>query len=219
MNLEGLHRWIETATSKGPVAIIAGKNGDMDTIGSAIALAAIKPELMACGLHMGKLAKRVCKDLKAPFKLISNKHQWPSQLSGVIFVDAASLSQTGVIIPDDVPFCVIDHHATSDWDFREIDYEYRNDSRSTTQMIFDYLDIYHKETLTDEVRKLLLAGLITDTFRHLPKTPWLQCLSEQRHCSLFCVLTNFFWVIFFFPAFSFRICALLLCFYTLRKEN
>lgn len=167
MNLEGLHRWIETATSKGPVAIIAGKNGDMDTIGSAIALAAIKPELMACGLHMGKLAKRVCKDLKAPFKLISNKHQWPSQLSGVIFVDAASLSQTGVIIPDDVPFCVIDHHATSDWDFREIDYEYRNDSRSTTQMIFDYLDIYHKETLTDEVRKLLLAGLITDTGRFM----------------------------------------------------
>jgi len=179
MNLENLHHWIQNVTSNGPVAVISGKNGDMDTIGSAIALAAINPGMMACGLHMGKLAKRVCKDLQAPFKLISSNHQWPLQLSGVIFVDAASISQTGVTIPNDVPYCVIDHHATSDWEFREIDFEYRNQSRSTTQMIFEYLESYHKKTLTDEVRKLLLAGLITDTgrFMHADEHA-LECASK-----------------------------------------
>ena len=56
--MKNLHTWIDDIAAKGAVAVITGKNGDMDTIGSAIALASTRPELMACGLHMGKLAKK-----------------------------------------------------------------------------------------------------------------------------------------------------------------
>ena len=40
--------------------------------------------------------------------------------------------------------------------------------RSTTQIIYEYLNQFSPKSLTDNVRKLLLAGLITDTgrFRH-----------------------------------------------------
>ena len=43
--------------------------------------------------------------------------------------------------------------------------EVRIPVRSTTQIIFSYLRKYSPESLSDEVRKLLLAGLITDTAR------------------------------------------------------
>ena len=29
-----LHAWLEERTSLGPVAVVSGKNGDMDTVGS-----------------------------------------------------------------------------------------------------------------------------------------------------------------------------------------
>jgi len=163
--LKNLHTWIDDVAANGAVAVITGKNGDMDTIGSAIALASSRPELMACGLHMGKLAKKICNELGAPFKLISSNPSWPSKLSGIIFVDAASIGQIGIEIPDGIPFCVIDHHATSDWKFGPEDFEYRIKARSTTQIIFEYLEEFYPNTLSDEVRKLLLAGLITDTGR------------------------------------------------------
>ena len=33
-----LRAWLEATTAAGPVAVVTGKNGDMDTVGSAIAL-------------------------------------------------------------------------------------------------------------------------------------------------------------------------------------
>ena len=48
-----LNEWLSKHVACGPVAVITGKNGDMDTVGSAIALASSHPNLMACGLHIG----------------------------------------------------------------------------------------------------------------------------------------------------------------------
>ena len=179
MNLQHLADWISAAASNGAVPVLTGRNGDMDTIGSAIALASSNPNLLACGLHVGKLAKRLCDELNAPFRKLSKEPDWPKKLGGIIIVDAASQSQTGIDIPRNVPICVIDHHATSDWKFSSVDLEIRSSARATTQIIFDYLKEYSPDSLTDEVRKLLLAGLITDTgrFKHADKES-LQCASE-----------------------------------------
>ena len=168
MKLENLADWIAEATSRGAVPVLAGRNGDMDTIGSAIALAASNPGLLACGRHVGRLASRLCEDLKAPFRKLAETPSWPSKLGGIIIVDAAAESQTGVKIPEGIPICVIDHHDTCEWTFGPNDLELRGNARATTQMIFHYLKNHSPETLTTEVRKLLLAGLITDTgrFRH-----------------------------------------------------
>ena len=166
--MEDLAKWISSATAKGAVPIITGRNGDMDTIGSAIALASTHPNLMACGLHLGKLANRLCKELNAPFRKLSKSPNWPSKLGGIVIVDAASETQTGLALPEGVPICVIDHHDTCEWEFSESDLEFRSNARSTNQIIFNYLNSNHPKCLTDEVRKLLLAGLITDTgrFKH-----------------------------------------------------
>ena len=166
--LNQLAEWISSATKRGAVPVLTGRNGDMDTIGSAIALASSNPRMLACGLHLSRLSRRMCEQLNAPFKKIAENPEWPSPLGGIIIVDAASEAQTGVKIPRDVPICVIDHHDTSDWDFKKLDLEIRNQARSTTQIIFNYLHEYSIKTLTNEVRKLLLAGLITDTgrFKH-----------------------------------------------------
>ena len=167
MIVKDLHEWIIAACSNGAVPVITGKNGDMDTVGSAIALSSSRPELIACGLHLGKLAKRLCNDLNAPFKIISSDQVWPEKLGGIIVVDAAAESQIGLNLPKEIPICVIDHHATSEWVFRENDLEVRDNSRSTTQIIFQYLKNFSSHSLTTEVRKLLLAGLITDTGRFM----------------------------------------------------
>ena len=177
--MERLADWISKATSNGAVPVLTGRNGDMDTIGSAIALAASNPGLLACGLHLGRLANRLCNELNAPFRKLAKEPSWPSKLGGIIIVDAASQSQTGVVIPEGVPICVIDHHDTCDWDFCEGDLELRGNARATTQMIFEYLKEFSPETLTDEVRKLLLAGLITDTgrFKHADESS-LRCAAD-----------------------------------------
>ncbi len=179
MNLEELANWIEKAVSNGAVPVLAGRNGDMDTIGSAIALASSNPNLMACGLHLGRLANRLCTELNAPFRKLATNPSWPSKLGGIIVVDAASEAQTGVKIPEGIPICVIDHHDTCDWDFGTDDLEVRSDARATTQMVFNYLKQYSPNSLTTEVRKLLLAGLITDTgrFKHADKAS-LKCATE-----------------------------------------
>ncbi len=77
-----------------------------------------------------------------------------------------------------MPICVIDHHDTCDWSFGEEDLEIRNDARATTQIVFQYLKEKAPSSLTDEVRKLLLAGLITDTgrFKHADRAS-LECAS------------------------------------------
>ena len=104
---------------------------------------------------------------------------WPAKIGGIIIVDAASESQTGVEIPEGVPICVIDHHDTCDWSFGEKDLEIRIDARATTQIVFQYLKENKPDALTDEVRKFLLARLITDTarFKHADRSS-LECASE-----------------------------------------
>ena len=179
MNLDNLATWITRAAENGAVPVLTGRNGDMDTIGSAIALASSNPNLMACGLHIGKLAKRLCTEMNAPFRKLAKEPSWPAKIGGIIIVDAASESQTGVEIPEGVPICVIDHHDTCDWSFGENDLEIRVDARATTQIVFQYLKEKKPSALTDEVRKFLLAGLITDTgrFKHADRSS-LECASE-----------------------------------------
>ena len=166
--LLALDEWIKSRLAKGPIAVIAGQNGDMDTVGSAIALSTIHPHLMACGLHLGRVSKRLVEQLQAPFRKLAAGHtNWPVNISGFIIVDAAAEGQTGLELGD-VDKCVIDHHATNDWEFGQNDLHLKWDVRATTQIISDYLLNSHQQCLTSEVRKLLLAGLITDTarFRH-----------------------------------------------------
>ena len=108
-DLNTFHAWLMKAVERGPVAVITGKNGDMDTVGSAVALASSHPHLMACGLHLGRVAKRMVEHHRAPFrKLTPNHRAWPPDLAGLIVVDAAAESQTGLTLPD-VPKCILDH--------------------------------------------------------------------------------------------------------------
>ena len=164
-DLLALESWIQSHVNNGAIAVVCGKNGDMDTIGSSISLASIHPNLMACGLHMNRLSKRLVGDLSAPFRILSDKNtSWPSSLAAIIVVDAAAENQTGLELPN-VPKCVIDHHSTNDWKLAEGDLMCQLDARSTTQIIFEFLETFHTNALTEPVRKFLLAGVITDTGR------------------------------------------------------
>ena len=175
--LASLDAWIEKASKDGAVPILCGENGDMDTIGSAIALASAIPRALACGLSQDKVAKRICEETKAPFRFIDkNSPSLPKKIGGIICVDAASPSQIGIELPNGVPVCVIDHHPTDGWELGEDDMAIKWPVRATTQIVFSYLREFHEDSLTEPVRKLLLAGLITDTgrFRHADK----QALSD-----------------------------------------
>ena len=163
-----LHDWLTTATNNGPVAVITGKNGDMDTIGSAVALAASHPNLMAAGLHVGRVAQRVIERHNAPYRVLKSSNTgWPKQLAGLVVVDAAAPDQTGLVLPD-VPLCVIDHHATDGWSLADEDLSLKWDVRSTTEVVGRYLLAHAPQALTPPVCEFLLAGLVTDTgrFRH-----------------------------------------------------
>ena len=170
-SLVTLYDWIEKACSNGAVPVITGMNGDMDTVGSAISLAASNPNMMACGLHLGRLSKRVCVELGAPFRKISNSSDLPSNIGGIIVVDAASESQIGFDLPEGIPKCIIDHHESNSWQFSNSDLMIKMDVSATTEIIAKYLINHSSITLTEPVRKLLLAGLITDSgrFRHNTK--------------------------------------------------
>ena len=168
-----LDEWISKHCSNGAVPVLTGMNGDMDTVGSAIALASSQSNMMACGLHLGRVAKKVCEDLSAPFRKIGANHSnWPPSLSGIIIVDAASPSQVGIELPENIPKCIIDHHDTDDWEISDDDIMIKIDVSATTEIITQYLSQHSPESLTTPVRKLLMAGLITDTgrFRHAGKS-------------------------------------------------
>ena len=163
-----LHEWLTQATTNGPVAVITGKNGDMDTIGSAVALAASHPNMLAAGLHVGRVAQRMIERHKAPYRILkSTKTGWPKNLAGLVVVDAAAPDQTGLSLPD-VPLCVIDHHATDGWSLGSADLCLKWDVRSTTEVVGRYLQAHAPQALTPPVCEFLLAGLVTDTgrFRH-----------------------------------------------------
>ncbi len=167
-DLDSFHTWLMTAVERGPVAVITGKNGDMDTVGSAVALASSHPHLMACGLHLGRVAKRMVEHHRAPFRKLNHNHRsWPADLAGIVVVDAAAESQTGLSLPD-VPKCILDHHATNEWNLGENDIALRWEVKATTELVADYLFRYSESSLTPQVCEFLLAGLITDTgrFRH-----------------------------------------------------
>ena len=90
-DLDAFHAWLSDACERGPVPVLTGKNGDMDTVGSAIALASSHPRLMACGIHLGRTAKRVVEELQAPFRRIAgDRTAWPQSMGGIIIVDAAA---------------------------------------------------------------------------------------------------------------------------------
>jgi len=168
-DLASFHDWLTEACSNGAVPIITGKNGDMDTIGSAVALSSAHPNLMACGLHLGRTAKRMVETLQAPFRKLS-EHQtvWPQTLGGIVIVDAAAPGQVGISLPKDVPVCVLDHHSTCDWELGNNNLLLQWDVRATTQIVDSYLTKYSPQSRSLVVRKMLLAGLLTDTgrFRH-----------------------------------------------------
>ncbi len=167
-DLEALDAWLNLHVAAGPVAVIAGKNGDMDTVGSAIALAALHPNMLACGLHVGRAAQRYVAKHQAPFRrLKSEGTSWPKRLAAIVVVDAAAPDQTGLMLPD-VPTCIIDHHATDGWTLSNTDLRIKWDVRSTTEVITRYLATHSPSTLTVPVCEFLLAGLVTDTgrFRH-----------------------------------------------------
>jgi len=163
-----LAAWLSAAVERGPVAVVTGKNGDMDTVGSAVALASSHPHMMACGLHLGRVAKGMVERHRAPFRLLkSHSTAWPAQLGGVVVVDAAAPDQTGLTLPD-VPRCIIDHHATDAWTLQEGDLSVKWNVRSTTELVARYLHRHAEHALTPAVCEFLLAGLVTDTgrFRH-----------------------------------------------------
>ncbi|MAI39816.1 MAG: hypothetical protein CMA09_00780 [Euryarchaeota archaeon] len=172
VELQAFDKWLKDACNNGAVPVVTGKNGDMDTIGSAVALSAAHPNMMACGLHLGRTARRMVDSLKAPFRKLS-EHQtvWPKNIGGIVVVDAAAPGQVGITLPKDVPICILDHHSTCDWVLGENDLLLQWDVRATTQIVDEYLLNYTPGSRTPDVRKMLLAGLLTDTarFRHADK--------------------------------------------------
>jgi len=167
-DLTQLHQWVRQKSNDGAIAIVAHKNGDMDTIGSAVCLASlIGPAAKACGLHVSKVAKRVLEQVGGSFHLMdSNKPMWPRTLAGIIVVDCASYSQTGLQFPEGIPVCVIDHHqGGTDWN--ETDLLICWEVSSTTEIIHMYAQQFDL-AMDEKSATLLLAGIITDTgrFKH-----------------------------------------------------
>ena len=77
------------------------------------------------------------------------------------------LHQIKLELPD-VPKLIIDHHATNGWELQEGDQMMQWNVRATTEMVATFMFEHAQESLTVPVRKMLLAGMITDTgrFRH-----------------------------------------------------
>ena len=167
-DLDRLHSWLKAAGERGAVPVVCGANGDMDTVASAVGLASALPQAMACGRHLGRLAKRLMDEEQAPFRRLSRPTAWPTALGGIVVVDAAAPSQLDLDLPDGVPLCVLDHHATDGWTLGEADLSLRWPVSATTEIVTAYLGRHQPEALTLPVRRLLMAGLITDTgrFKH-----------------------------------------------------
>ena len=167
-DLGALHAWLQSAAERGALAVVCGANGDMDTVASAVGLAAAWPQAMACGRHLGRLAKRMVEEEGAPFRKMTRPTSWPVALGGIVVVDAAAPSQVDLDLPEGVPLCIIDHHDTHGWDLAGDDLSLRWNVSATTEIVAAYLHAHRPAALTPAVRRLLLAGLITDTgrFKH-----------------------------------------------------
>ena len=110
--MERLNQWIGAAIKRGSIAVLTHRNGDMDTVGSACALAnIIGPSARACGIHLSTMARAMIRKTSADFLILDQQSpSWPRNLGGLIIVDAAGPSQPGIVLPD-VPKCIIDHHS------------------------------------------------------------------------------------------------------------
>ena len=168
-DLSALNVWIGRAMQRGAIAIVTHRNGDMDTVGSACALARILgPRARACGLHLSTIARALVDRTGADFMRFDNRPVWPRELGGVIIVDAAGPSQPGIELPD-VPKCILDHHAAGEaFEIGEEDLSLVWDTCSTAEIVQCFAEAHAPERIDDAVRQLLLAGIITDTgrFRH-----------------------------------------------------
>ena len=179
-----LNDWIEDKIATGVIPIITHRNGDMDTVASACALSSsLGTNARSMGIHVSKLARDVIDELKFEFtRMDADRVALPRTTSGIIIVDAAGPEQIGINLPQNIPICVIDHHAhTSDqWNISNDDIHVNKPVCSTTQIIFDYIIQYRLETLDERMRKILLTGLITDTghYRHADAIA-LQTASEM----------------------------------------
>ena len=89
-DLSNLKNWLDDACSRGAVAVITGMNGDMDTVGSAISLASSHSNMMACGVHLGRVSRKVCEKLSAPFRKINSANDLPSQLTCLLYTSDAA---------------------------------------------------------------------------------------------------------------------------------
>ena len=178
-DLDRLHAWLSEAASRGAVPVVCGANGDMDTVASAVALAAALPQAMACGRHLGRLAKRLVEDEQAPFRRLGRPTAWPSALGGLVVVDAAAPSQVDLDLPEGVPVCVLDHHATDGWPLGDQDLSLKWPVSATTEIVTAYLSRHHPAALTAPVKRLLMAGLITDTgrFKHAQASSFRSALT------------------------------------------
>ena len=179
-----LNDWIEDKIATGVIPVITHRNGDMDTVASACALSSsLGTNSRSMGIHVSKLARDVIDELEFEFtRMDANRVALPRTTSGIIIVDAAGPEQIGIKLPQNIPICVIDHHAhTSDqWNISNDDIHVNKPVCSTTQIIFDYIIQYRLETLDERMRKILLTGLITDTghYRHADAIA-LQTASEM----------------------------------------
>ena len=168
--MERLNLWIGESIKRGAVAVLTHRNGDMDTVGSACALAnIIGPKARACGVHLSTMARTMVAKTGADFLVMDvNQPTWPRNLGGVIIVDAAGPNQPGIQIPN-VPKCIIDHHSAGEsFDIKQSDLEINWNTCSTAEIIQLWAETYAPNRIDNQSRMLLLAGIITDTgrFRH-----------------------------------------------------
>ena len=168
--MERLNLWIGESIKRGAVAVLTHRNGDMDTVGSACALAnIIGPKARACGVHLSTMARTMVAKTGADFLVMdANQPTWPRNLGGVIIVDAAGPNQPGIQIPD-VPKCIIDHHSAGEsFKIKQSDLEINWNTCSTAEIIQLWAETYAPNRIDNQSRMLLLAGIITDTgrFRH-----------------------------------------------------
>ncbi len=173
--LDAMKSWLDNALETGAVPVVTGQNGDMDTVGSAIALSSYHSGMLSCGLHLGRVAKKMVAKYDAPFRKITEKGTaWPQKMGGIVIVDAGSPDQVGFDIPD-VPLLVIDHHATNGWELKDNDLMLQWDVRATTEIITQFLSNHAPSCLSTNVRRMLLAGLITDTgrFKHADQSSFV----------------------------------------------
>lgn len=166
------HSWISSCESEGVIAIVTHRNGDMDTIASGCALAeALGSNTRCVGIHVSKVAREVIQKLNFHHhRMDPNRPAWPRTIAGIIVVDAGGPGQMGIKLPENIPLCVLDHHAHSSdsWNVGDTGLHVNRPVKATTQIVYEYLRDKMPNTLTDRIRKLLMTGLISDTghYRH-----------------------------------------------------